>query len=367
MKNFLNYFLFITIASSIYLGFHIYIYWRISRGLHLTEPFRFYLRIFLLLAAWTFLFGEFLARFYHWYFLKYIGNIWFGVIVIAFTVFAGKDIAGILFPAQQKNLTLIAIVLTILMSSYALINGLRFPKIKSVTILTENWPHQLNNFSIIQLSDTHISNPVSKNWLRRLVNKINATNPDLIVITGDLTDIDLRTYPEYLKILSELKSRYGVYAVSGNHEFYLGIDKFVDIAQQSNFTLLRNTFTVIAEKIILAGIDDKIAPTFSEARPDVEKILSAKNKLPIILLAHSPEIFSSASQKNIVLQLSGHTHAGQIPPMTFLIRLYTPYVYGLYRKGNSYLYVTSGTGTWGPPMRLFTRSEIPKIVISTYR
>lgn len=362
MRNFWHLVSFITIASSIYLGIHYYLYWRIAHGLNLNNSARLSLRLFLLLAAWTFLFGEFLSRFYHCYFLKHIGSIWFGIVVLAFTIFVFKDILEIIWPEKSRWLTSGALFLTIIAVIIALIGGLKFPRIKDINIPVKDLPRGLNNFSIIQLSDLHLSNSTAKNWLKLLVEKVNATNPDLIVITGDLTDIDLRQYPYYLKILRDLKARYGVYAVSGNHEFYLGIEKFEKIAREGNFTLLRNTYTTIAEKIILAGVDDTMAINFSEAPPDLNRIFADnKKQLPILLLAHQPSVFGQIAQQRTVIQLSGHTHAGQIPPMTWLIHLYTRFTYGLYRTGDSYLYVTSGAGTWGPPMRLFAPSEIPRI------
>ena len=164
--------------------------------------------------------------------------------------------------------------------------------------------------------------------------------------------------------LKKLKSRHGVFAVTGNHEFYAGINMFMDVAKNSNITVLRNEKITIADSIELAGIDDKAGTRFSEVGSDLK--LALKNidfTKPVILLSHRPDIFNEAEKSGVDLQLSGHLHAGQIPPMDLIVMLAFKYPYGLYRKNGSYLYTTSGTGIWGPPMRLFSRCEIVKIVL----
>ena len=139
---------------------------------------------------------------------------------------------------------------------------------------------------------------------------------------------------------------------------------FIEIAKNSNITVLRNEKITIADAFELAGIDDKTGRRFSEVGSDLNSALKNVDfTKPVILLSHQPDIFDEAAKLGVDLQLSGHTHAGQIPPMDLIVMLAFKYPYGLYRKNGSYLYTTSGTGIWGPPMRLFSRCEIVKIVL----
>jgi uncharacterized protein len=214
------------------------------------------------------------------------------------------------------------------------------------------------------LSDLHLDFLKSDKWLKDIINKTNNINPDLIVITGDLIDNDLSKIQQFCESLKKLKSKYGVYAVTGNHEFYVGINEFIKVAQHSNIKVLRNEKETISDSIELIGIDDNTGKRFSEIGSDLKTALkNCDLKKPIILLSHQPDIFSEAVKNGVDLQLSGHTHAGQIPPMDLIVKFYFKYPYGLYHRNLSYLYTTSGTGIWGPPMRLFSRSEIVKIIL----
>ena len=194
-----------------------------------------------------------------------------------------------------------------------------------------------------------------------------ALHPDLIVITGDLIDTDICRLDGFCEILRGLKAKYGVYAVTGNHEYYTGIPLFMKIAANSNIEVLRNTNVLIAGVIELAGIDDAHeAEQFENISPK-ENLESALPKVdfrkPVILLSHQPDVFDLARDMGVSLQLSGHTHAGQLPPFDLLVQILFEYPFGLYKRGTSYLYTSCGAGFWGPPMRLFTKSEIVKFIL----
>ncbi|MFA5780012.1 MAG: metallophosphoesterase [Elusimicrobiota bacterium] len=369
------YFLFfILIFSSIYLGIHFYVYSRITAGLILSSSVCRYLRLFFLVAAFSFLLGEFLNRriislqitsFLIKPFAEF-GSIWIGVISIAFTIFVISDVFRIFFhgAAFRHYSVVFSLAVTFLASVYSLYNVAREPVIKELKISTGKLSQKLPGFVIIQLSDLHINFLKSERWLNKIVEKTNRENPDLVVITGDLIDADLCRLDGFCDVLKKIKSKYGIFAVTGNHEFYAGIDKFLDIAKNSNITVLRNEKTTVADAFELAGVDDKTGRRFSEAGSDLK--LALKNcdfTKPVILLSHQPDIFDEAGKLDVDLQLSGHTHAGQIPPMDLIVMLTFKYPYGLYRQSGSYLYTTSGTGIWGPPMRLFSRCEIVKIVL----
>lgn len=361
------YFLFfLLIFSSIYFGIHYYIYSKVVSGLLPSAPVRNYLKIFFLLAALSFLVGEFLSRRFPVYPLLYFGAVWFGVISITFSIFILKDILGLIFPHQEKILTFVALFSALSISGLSLYNASREPKAKEIKIPLKKLPPELSGFTIVQLSDLHLGTLTSTKWLKSVVAKTNKLNPDLIVITGDLIDQDICKFEDFCEILKRLKARNGIFAITGNHEFYGGIEKFIEIVKKLNITVLRNEkitpINIGADSIELVGVDDKTGKVFNEKGSDLKlAIKNLDSKKVTILLSHQPDLFADAVRSGIDLQLSGHTHAGQIPPGHLLVKLYYRYLYGLYQKGSSYLYVTSGTGTWGPPMRFFSSSEIVKI------
>jgi len=225
-------------------------------------------------------------------------------------------------------------------------------------------PAESSGLTLVQLSDLHLGNLTPLSRLRWIVTQINGMSPDLVVITGDLIDRDIYEDTEFCRLLREIKARYGVVAVPGNHDYYAGYDKFLQVASRSNIAVLRNQRLLIAGAIQVAGLDEPAGRSFREGGPDLEKALSGYDPgLPTILLSHRPSGFDRAEQKKVDLQLSGHSHAGQIPPIDLLIWSTYAYPFGYYENSHSRIYTSCGTGTWGPPMRLFSRNEIVKFTL----
>jgi len=356
---------FILIFLSIYFYIHWYVYSRIVKGLELPPEVCNYVKIIFILGALSFITGELLSKRFQVYPLVYFGAIWLGIISISFSVFILKDIIGIFYPLKGRFVTLVTLDVIFLISIFSIYNASRGPQIKEIKLQIKKLPSELSGFSIVQLSDLHLGTLTSTEWLKSIVDKTNNLNPDLIVITGDLIDEDISQFREFCKILKNLKSRYGVFAVTGNHEFYAGLKNFEEIARRSDIRILRNEKITVADSIELAGIDDNTGQRFGQGSTDLE--FAMKNvdlKKPVILLSHQPDIFEKAVKLGVDLQLSGHTHAGQIPPMDLLVMLYFKYPWGLHKKNSSYIYTSTGTGTWGPLMRTFSQSEIVKIVLT---
>lgn len=366
--NKLYFSVFFAIFLSIYFIIHYYVYSRIAGGLTLTALSRNYLVFFFFVLGLLFILMEILSRNKVLWAkpIYYIGTIWVGVISIAFTLFLLRDLLFIISCRFCTNYFSTIFVLTVLflVSLYSVYNGVKNPIIKRIEIQTPKLKESLSGLSIVQLSDLHLNSFKSKEWLDTVVDEANGENPDLIVITGDLIDADLGEFNGFCESLANLKSKYGVFACTGNHEFYAGIDKFLQFAKKSNITVLRNERITVADSIELIGIDDKTGERFSGKGGDLESVMknSGPEKL-IIVLSHQPDIFARDDKFSFDLQLSGHTHAGQIPPMDLLVKLHFKYPYGLYRKDSSYIYTSCGTGIWGPQMRLFSHSEIVKIII----
>jgi hypothetical protein len=359
-----NFIMFLFIAVLVYFGMHLFVYWRITNGLELSTTLRNIIKIVFVIGALSF----FLARFFGKSFLAipfgFPGSVWMGIISIALSVFILQMIAAWIIPSQVKLLTLVAILLVALASVVSIINASWQPRIKELRIPIGKLPPELSGFTMVELADLHLERLKSAQWLESIVQKTNSLNPDVIVIVGDLIDEDIRNNQGFMSALKELKSKHGVLAVTGNHEYYAGIPAFLDLCHQLNFTVLRNSNITVVDAITIAGVDDDTGRRFSRGGPDLEKATANRDiSGPLILLCHQPRHFQDAVSHGVDLQLSGHVHVGQLPPMDVIVMMVYKYFYGLHRLGSSFIYTTSGTGTWGPPMRLFSRSEIVKCLL----
>lgn len=360
-----SFIIFLSIAIAIFFGLYYFVYYNIVKGLMLSNPFKSYFRIFFILLSLLFIISEILKRTLPVYLISWLGAVWLGIICIGFSVFIIQDIIQIFLPHQRKLLTLISLILIIIASAYSVYNVSCSPRLKEIKLKLQKWPAKLKGFTMVQLSDTHLGILNDRKWTLKLVQQVNTLNPDLIVITGDLLDENICDFEHYCSLLKELKSRYGVYAITGNHEYYVGVEHFIKLAKASGINVLQNQKVTIACTIELIGVNDKDAKRVNAPLPDIEHPLSQCDKTkPIILLNHRPDAkdFESAADKGVDLQLSGHIHAGQLPPVDLLVYLFIKYYYGLFAYHSSYVYTTSGTGTWGPPMRLFSHSEIVKFI-----
>jgi len=360
----INFIMFFLIALLVYFGMHYFVYWRIASGLDLSKDFRNIIKIVFLFFAISF----FLAHLFGKSFLAipfgFVGNIWMGIISIALSVFILQMILTWIIPSQVKLVTQFAIILVIIASGVSLINASWQPRIKEIRIPISKLPAELSGFSIVELADLHLERLKSAKWLESVVEKTNRLNPDVIVIVGDLIDEDIRDNLAFMTALKKLKFQHGILAVTGNHEYYAGIPAFLDISRQLKIIVLRNNRLSIAGTIDFVGVDDNTGKQFSEAGTDLDQAFhNCDTSKPVILLSHQPTHFQEAVQHGVDLQLSGHVHAGQIPPMDLIVMLFFKYPYGLYNLGSSFIYTTSGTDIWGPPMRLFSRSEIVKFVL----
>jgi uncharacterized protein len=220
-----------------------------------------------------------------------------------------------------------------------------------------------DELSIVAISDVHLGNIIRKNRLKSYVKLINKQNPDVIVIVGDLFDRNLHAVKAQNmdSVLLQLKSKYGVYAVLGNHDYFANVDSSIHYMAQSGIKLLRDSAITIDNRFVLVGRDDYSNPN----RKMLKTIISGiDSKLPIILLDHQPVKLSEAVENNIDLQLSGHTHNGQIYPFSLLVAKFHDLTYGYRKTGKTNFYVSSGIGLWGAPIRIGTQSELVYIKLS---
>jgi len=239
-------------------------------------------------------------------------------------------------------------------------------RIKTVDVELANLPQAASGYVIAQLTDIHIGPIIGKHYIDDVVRETNALGADMIVITGDLVDGSVEELREHAAPLAQLKARDGVWFVTGNHEYYSGADSWIDHIATLGIRTLRNERVDIRGLFDLAGIDDAKALGMAPGHgPDLIKALSGRDVTkPVVLLAHQPKAFPEAARAGVDLQLSGHVHGGQIIPFNWLVKLEQPYLDGLHREGKSQIYVSPGTGYWGPPMRIGTTSEITRVVLT---
>jgi uncharacterized protein len=241
-------------------------------------------------------------------------------------------------------------------------SALRGPRIRSVDIPIQGLHPDLVGFRIAQISDLHVGRTIRKRYVTRVVELTKSLQPDLIALTGDMVDGSVDRLAQHVAPLRELASNGSAYFVLGNHDCYSGANAWVAHFRDLGFKVLLNSHTTFARgnaRMMVGGVLDPAA------RPGPKPDLAAANAAPAsmrLLLAHNPKIAPAAERAGFDLQLSGHTHAGQFFPWTLAVRLvHAPHVAGLSREGRMWVYVSAGTGSWGPPVRFGTSPELTLI------
>jgi predicted MPP superfamily phosphohydrolase len=246
------------------------------------------------------------------------------------------------------------------------IGGLKKPYLNRVDIFIKDFT--FNEFTIVQFSDVHIGNTIGKSFVQECVDRINALQPDMVVITGDLLDRKIGTAKEALAPLKELQTKFGTYFILGNHEYFHGAQDIADYMPQLNIRALLNDSVIIgsgANAFNLVGLNDLISLRMDILPADTDKAFEKVDKtLPTILLSHQPKSIEIVADKGYDLMLSGHTHGGQIFPFGFLVMLQQPFLAGLHAVDAArQIFVSRGAGYWGPPVRVFAPSEISVLTI----
>jgi hypothetical protein len=243
------------------------------------------------------------------------------------------------------------------------------PVVTEVVVKVPKLPRALDGLSIVQLTDIHVGPFIQRGFMDELVHQANALRPDLFAITGDLVDGDVPTLGGHVAALGNLKARFGTFFVTGNHDYSSGDEAWAEFLGTLGIQVLRNRHVSIGGAggaLDLVGVDD-----WSGGRRrgkqgyDLDRALAGRDpERAAVLLAHQPANFKVAAQRGVDVQLSGHTHGGQLVPMTFFIGMAWEHSAGLYRHGGSHLYVSRGCGFWGPPMRVGSPPEIVKLVLT---
>ncbi|ATB31509.1 metallophosphoesterase [Melittangium boletus] len=244
------------------------------------------------------------------------------------------------------------------------------PEVTERVIRIPKLPKALEGLSIVQLTDIHVGVYIQRRFMDELVRRANALKPDLVAITGDLVDGDVPALGGFVSALGNLRSRFGSYFVTGNHDYYSGADAWCAYLETLGIQSLRNRHVRIGDAggaLDLVGVDDwSGGRRFHTRGYDLDKALEGRDpERAAVLLAHQPANFRTAAKRGVDLQISGHTHGGQLVPMTFFIGLEWEYSAGLYRHEDSHIYVSRGCGFWGPPMRVGSPPELVKLVLTS--
>lgn len=237
------------------------------------------------------------------------------------------------------------------------------PIVKNNALKIAGLHPDLEGTTIAHISDLHVGSILDEKWLKALMTQVAELRADMFVLTGDAIDGKVSRVGKELDSLLKLEAPLGKFFVTGNHEFYSGVDDWVEQMRALNFTVLNNEHTLIQKgegRLLLAGVWDYSGDRFGEhytSDPFAAKAGAPEHNLSI-LLAHQPKNIFEASKAKFDIQLSGHTHGGQYFPWTYAVHLFQPYVKGLHQVDDSLLYVNTGTGFWGPPMRFTVPPEI---------
>ncbi|UUN31354.1 metallophosphoesterase [Streptomyces sp. FIT100] len=247
---------------------------------------------------------------------------------------------------------------------YGTYGVMRGPRVKRVTVPLAKLARGVHGYRIAVVSDIHLGPILGRAHTQRIVDTINAAQPDLVAVVGDLVDGSVADLGRAAEPLAQLKARDGAYFVTGNHEYFSGADAWVDHVRELGLTPLRNDRVEIAG-FDLAGVDD-VAGESEGQGPDFARALGDRDRgRAAVLLAHQPIVIHDAVRHGVDLQLSGHTHGGQLWPGNYLAELANPTVAGLERYGDTQLYVSRGAGAWGPPVRVGAPSDITLVELAS--
>ena len=244
------------------------------------------------------------------------------------------------------------------------------PEVTEVVIRIPKLPRSLDGFTIVQLTDLHVGPFIQRRFMDELVRRANALKPDMVAITGDLVDGTVPRLGGFVAALGNLHARYGSFFVTGNHDYSSGAEEWVAHLGSLGIPSLRNRHVRIGDAggtFDLVGVDDwHGGRRLGQKGYDLDLALTGRDpERAAVLLAHQPANFKVAADQGVDLQISGHTHGGQLFPMTALIGLSWEHSAGHYRHGDSHIYVSRGCGFWGPPMRLGSPPELVKLVLTS--
>ena len=371
--------LFLLTFFLVYGSLHLYVFLKVRAAFSIGLQANIFLALFMVLMILCPLIVRFAERSGFELFARvfaYIGYTWMGMLVLfiaaslaidvyRFAIFAlglviKEDFPRFMIPNTYAVLIPLALSLVLTVYGYFEARDIRTER---VVIKTKKIPSGTGSLKIVQISDVHLGLIVGEERLKRILQIVKTENPDVLIETGDLVDGQSDNLKRIAALFSEIRPRYGKFAITGNHEFYAGLDQSVQFIEKSGFTILRGERTPIAGIVTLAGVDDPAGKRYNLYRDISEKELLAgiPRDTFTVLLKHRP-VVEESSVGFFDLQLSGHVHKGQIFPLSIITGFIYPTQEGLaHLSDNSSLYVSRGTGTWGPPIRVLAPPEVTVI------
>ena len=378
MKRIVLGLVFLSIAGSVFVGGHLYLAQRLVIDPELPAP----LERALLLGIWVLaasipaeplaerLLPRSISRWLAWPAALWMGVAFLLIVALGFSETlsflvgaAGGDPLGV---ARGRALGVVALVAVT--AAIGIREALSPPRTNRVEIGIARWPAERDGYRIVQISDVHIGPILDRRFAQHVTERVNALDPDLVVVTGDLVDGREHHLADEVAPFAGLRGRDGVFFVTGNHDYFSGVDPWVERVKKLGMRPLRNERVVIGEGAAafdLAGVEDHRSGLYSRG-PGEDLSAALDDRDPsraVILLAHDPSTFREARRRDIDLQISGHTHDGQIWPFTYIVRAVIPWAAGLYRDGAAQCFVSRGTGFWGPPIRILAPAEISELII----
>jgi hypothetical protein len=349
---------------------HVYVFWRGSSVPFLRRHMSMKALAATGMALWIlFLFGRIyghdnpgaLAQV-----LELAGMIWMATLFLIFVSMLAVDgITGFgrLLPRFAPVMRGAAMVVGVLLSVIALVQGLRQPVVQNYEVHLRGLPPKLEGIVLVGLSDLHLGSLRNERWLGKVVSRVQAERPDIIVLLGDIFEGHVMPTKEKAAGLQGLKAPMGVWAVLGNHEFH-GRDRIAALFRDAGITALRNERATILPGFSLAGVDDLRSHHRAGSKTDfITRTLSPPQPGATVLLSHTPWFARKAAKAGAGLMLSGHTHGGQIWPFGYLVRILYPLFAGEYDVDGMTVIVSRGAGSWGPPMRLWQPGEIVRVTL----
>ncbi len=372
--------IFLVIALSLLGGLHYYFWARLVRDTAMPAPWRQLATAALWALGLSMPASMILWRTHHplGRILAWPAFVWMGMLVLLAVSLLGTDVVRLLLRVSggvrdpERRLLLARVLgaaaatVSAGLGALALFEGTKRVGVREIEVTLPRLPKALDGFTIVQLTDIHVGGQtIHRAFIEEMVATTNGLDADVVAITGDLVDGSVDELREHVAPLSSLRARHGVFFVTGNHEYYAGVDEWMAHLPTLGLRVLRNERVSVgdgAASFDLAGIDDFNARGYPGHGPDLARAVDGRDpSRELVLLAHQPRAIHEAARLGVGLQLSGHTHGGQIWPWTYAVRLQQPYVAGLRRHGHTQLYVSRGTGYWGPPMRLGAPAEITRI------
>jgi hypothetical protein len=306
--------------------------------------------------------------------MSYVGYTWLGILFLFISASIIIDLYRLVIHSSavvlKNSLTyltvspqyafFIPLFLSLVISAYGYFEAENI-RTERVLIKSPKIPVEAGILRIVQISDVHLGLIVGEERLKRIVREVKRANPDILVSTGDLVDGQINGLSGLAEILREINPRFGKFAITGNHEFYAGLAQALDFTEGAGFKILRGQGLAVAELVNVAGVDDPQVTAYSRLKgvPEKELLSGIHNGKFTVLLKHRP-LIDKSSLGFFDLQLSGHVHKGQIFPFSIITGLYYHPVQAGFAElpRNSLLYVSRGSGTWGPPIRFLSPPEI---------